>query len=127
MELCFSKRGKSDRTEAFKTALAHAENDFESKLGFRLKTPTQIKCVPSEQNACLQAVDYFLWALQRFYEAREVPKSDGSKEIVHESRYIEMLWPQVGEIHDLDVVIEKRTGAFYKADAPLNPDTRPFA
>jgi hypothetical protein len=50
---------------------------------------------------CLQAVDYFLWAVQRFYERREI-------------RFLDLMWPQIGEIHDLDH--GKPGGAFYKGD-----------
>lgn len=56
---------------------------------------------------CLQAADYFLWAVQRFYERSE-------------ERYVELIWPQVGEIYDLDMTENNRRGVFYRKDKPLN-------
>ena len=53
-----------------------------------------------------QAVDYYLWALQRFYERRE-------------DRYLELIWPHVGEIHDWDRVAEGRRGVIYTKQKPL--------
>ena len=38
----------------------------------------------------MQAVDYYLWALQRFYERGE-------------ARYLNFVWPQTLEVLDLDV------------------------
>jgi len=62
----------------------------------------------SKNEPCLQACDYFLWALQRYYERNE-------------SRYIELMWPKVGEIHDLDVEHGTKRGAFYTQKKPLIP------
>ncbi len=66
---------------------------------------TVVSSTPAE-TACLQAVDYFLWALQRFYERKE-------------DRFLELIWPQVGEVHDLDIMIDRRQGAFFTRDRPL--------
>ena len=60
----------------------------------------------SKDDACLQACDYFLWALQRHYEKGE-------------SRFIELLWPNVGEIQDLDITHGSKRGAFYTQQTPL--------
>ena len=45
---------------------------------------------PGCNHAGLQAVDYYLWALQRFYERGE-------------ARYLNFVWPQTLEVLDLDV------------------------
>lgn len=92
-----AKRGKSDRNEALKQALEHAENDFERKFGFR-RGEWQINVSNPETTTCLQAVDYFLWAVQRFYEPRLHPQNG---KIIREDRYLNMLQSQIGEIHDL--------------------------
>jgi len=105
-----SKRGKSDRNEAFKLALEQAENDFEAKFGFR-RGPWQVNISNPETTTCLQAVDYYLWAVQRFYEPR---KHALSGKIVREDRYLNMLWPQIGEIHD--VHHGPSGGTFYSGD-----------
>ena len=52
-------------------------------------------------------MDYYLWALQRFYERRE-------------ERFLELIWPQVGEIHDLGRVEDRKRGVFFTKRKPLN-------
>lgn len=52
-------------------------------------------------------MDYYLWALQRFYERGE-------------ERFLDLIWPQVGEIHDLDRLEHGRRGVFYTKQKPLN-------
>ena len=54
----------------------------------------------------LQAADYFLWALQRFYERRE-------------DRYIEFLWPACHLVHDLDDTRQAIYGVYYTQKKPL--------
>lgn len=58
------------------------------------------------QNGGLQAVDYFLWSLQRFYERRE-------------DRYLEFLWPQFSLVQDLDDKREHPYGRYYTQKRPL--------
>jgi hypothetical protein len=55
----------------------------------------------------LQATDYFLWALQRHFERGE-------------SRYIDMLWPQVGLVHAVDETAEAPYGVYYTKKKPLH-------
>ena len=108
-EVCVARRGNSTRNDAIKTALAHAEADFEKKFGFRRSHPDAwtVTVQPSKDNPCLQAADYFLWALQRFYEvkwnaATKQPQLDSKTGLViREDRFLNAVWPQVGEIHDL--------------------------
>jgi hypothetical protein len=64
-----------------------------------------IASTPQEQ-AGLQAVDYFLWSLQRFYESRE-------------TRYVEYLWPAYRLVHDVDDVREASYGIYYTQKRPL--------
>lgn len=45
----------------------------------------------------MQAVDYFLWALQRHYERGE-------------GRYVELIWDKVVEVDDMDAVAAGRKG-----------------
>ena len=56
-------------------------------------------------------MDYFLWALQRFYERRE-------------TRYTDLIWPFVGEVHDLDHTLEGRRGVYYGKGRRLNLEAR---
>ena len=108
VNLIFASRGKSNRNAALRKALAEAEQDFEQKFGFARKHTVNVQAKLSKEDACLQACDYFLWALQRRYEKGE-------------SRFIELMWPQVGEIHDLDITQGSRRGAFYTQQNPLVP------
>lgn len=58
------------------------------------------------QEAGLQAVDYFLWALQRFYEHSD-------------SRYVEFLWPRISLVHDVDDTRQAPYGIYYTRKKPL--------
>ena len=54
----------------------------------------------------MQAVDYFLWALQRHYERGE-------------GRYAELIWDKVVEVDDMDAVAAGRKGVVYNKNRPL--------
>lgn len=99
--ICIARRGQSDRNKALKEAIEHAERDFESKFGFARNAEWHISVSDPNTTVCLQAVDYFLWAVQRFYKRGE-------------SRFLDMLWPQIGEIHDLDH--GKEGGTYFKGE-----------
>jgi len=111
VRICFAKRGKEGRTRALQAALQKAERQFERDFGFRRNSRVEVTASLPAQYAGLQAVDYYLWALQRFYETGE-------------DRYIQMVWPQVGEIHDLDYAEGGRRGVFFLKDKPLNLENR---
>ena len=82
-----ARRHKSDQSRALRRAIKDAEDDFEHRFGFR-RNAAHISVSDPNTVICLQAVDYFLWAVQRFYERRE-------------PRFLDMMWPQIAEIHDL--------------------------
>ena len=107
VHICFAKRGNKSRNAAFRIALEEAAKAFERSFGF--VHPAKNNVVSSTPPKCvgLQAVDYYLWALQRFYERRE-------------ERFLDLIWPQVGEIHDLDRVEGGKRGVFYTKRKPLN-------
>jgi hypothetical protein len=107
----FARRGKSDRTEALEKALQAARNDFRKRWGISGTAPIEI--VPSNppEVVCLQAVDYFLWALQRFYEKAE-------------DRFLNLIWPQTKFVIDCDDTREKPYGVFYTQANPLTLDAR---
>lgn len=109
LEICFATRGNKARTHAFRTAIAKAEARFESQYGVRRSAEVAIIASTPPQKAGLQAVDYFLWALQRHYERDE-------------SRYLELVWPQVVEIEDLDRIEGGRKGLVYNKKRPLIVD-----
>ena len=105
-ELYFSKRGKDDRTAALKQALDSARERFTNQWG--IQSNASISVFPRTPAKCsgLQAVDYFLWALQRFYERRE-------------DRYVELLWPSFHMVYDLDDTRKNAYGRYYTRKKPL--------
>jgi hypothetical protein len=107
VHICFARRGTKPRNDAFRRALEQAGEEFARGFGFQ--HPAEQEVISSTPQHCpgLQAVDYYLWALQRFYERRE-------------DRFLNLIWPQVGEIHDLDRLEQGRRGVFYTKQKPLN-------
>jgi hypothetical protein len=105
-EIYFSKRGKEDRTAALKQALDKARERFAFQWGIQSAAP--ITVYPRIPSGCggLQAVDYFMWSLQRFYERRE-------------ERYMELLWPAFNLVHDLDDTRKNPYGRYYTQKKPL--------
>lgn len=108
VRICFAVRGNKNRTAAIARALKNADAEFERSYGFPNRAKLTIGSSTPPKNTGLQAVDYYLWALQRFYERGE-------------SRFLEMIWPQVGEVHDLDQVENRRKGVIYNQTRPLVP------
>ncbi|MBN1876890.1 MAG: DUF3800 domain-containing protein [Anaerolineae bacterium] len=103
----FAKRGKGDRTAALSTALKITQQRFLKQ--HKLANHTVVEVIPAKPVDCpgLQVTDYFLWALQRFYERKEV-------------RYIEMLWDSVSVIHDMDDTRQTPYGVYYTRKKPLS-------
>ena len=116
-DVCVAHRGQSDRNEAIRVAIDHAERDFASKHGFGRgsRDDRRIRVSTPKIDACLQAVDYFLWAAQRFYEPRVDKETGASK---REERFLKVIWPQVGEIHDLH--FGPIRGTFFNAQQPAD-------
>lgn len=102
--ICFSRRGKRDRTEALQKAIRAARIEYEANFQILSHATVEITHASPAGNGGLQAVDYFLWALQRFYEYEQTQKRES------ECRYVEMLGPLIGEIDDMDFVCEGRRG-----------------
>ncbi|MGD0962123.1 MAG: hypothetical protein ABSB19_20115, partial [Methylomonas sp.] len=121
-DLCIARRGHKDRNHALTQAIEHAERDFEEKFGFSRGGTDAWNITVSDPGteACLQAVDYFLWALQRFYEQRFNPETGA--ELPREHRYLNLLWPQMAEVHDLDYGPER--GTFFNKQQPLTIESR---
>ncbi len=95
--IAFARRGKSAREKALAEAIERAKANFERDTGMPSDRPTRIlPSVPSE-SCGLQAIDYFLWALQRLYERGE-------------DRYFNYLAPHYRLIMDFD---DKRSGRTY--------------
>jgi len=106
-EITFSKRGKQDRTQSLIDALFRAQQRYAEQR--KTDSRSVLKIFPKLPRECipLQVVDYFLWSLQRLYEKRE-------------DRYLEMLWPSISLVHDLDDVRRARYGCYYTQKKPLS-------
>lgn len=102
----FAIRGNSHRTAAFRAALERARDRFARERGLTITSKLDVKaCRPTDEPA-LQAVDYFLWALQRTFEKRE-------------NRYLELLWPQCSLVIDVDDTRVAEYGEYYTRQKPL--------
>lgn len=119
--LRIAKRGNRDRNAALRLALEEAEADFTKAHGFSRGGAEAWNTVVTNpcETICLQAADYFLWALQRFYEPRQHAESGRT---VRESRYLNAIWPQIGQIHDLH--FGSNLGSLFTASKPLSADAR---
>jgi len=107
VNICFAKRGSKPRNQALRRALEKADAAFAEDFGFNHPATNTVTSSTPQHSGGLQAVDYYLWALQRFYQRKE-------------ERFLDMIWPQVGEVHDLDLVEDGRRGVFYTKQKPLN-------
>lgn len=105
-EIFFSKRWKKDRTEALRKALEKSQERFSQQSGKKASSTISLIHQTSQENAGLQAVDYFLWSLQRFYERKE-------------DRYLDLLWPSFSLVHDLDNTRKNPYGVYYTRKKPL--------
>lgn len=104
--IAFARRGASDRTNALQAAIQDARKRFHQQR--RIATNPGVRIVPASpiEHPGLQAVDYFLWALQRLYERRE-------------ERYVEYLWPKFRLVQDVDDIRAAKYGAYYTKKKPL--------
>jgi hypothetical protein len=106
LNIVFAKRGNKARTHAFRSAIERAETRFERDFGSRRSDAINIIASTPPQTAGLQAVDYFLWALQRHYERGE-------------GRYAELIWDKIVELDDMDAVASGRKSVVYNKNRPL--------
>jgi hypothetical protein len=99
-EVTFAVRGNKERTATLRGVLDEIDNGFSSAFGFAPHGQTRVHSSFPHKSAGLQACDYLLWALQRFYERGE-------------ARYLGALWPQFARVLDLDVPLAapKKRGA----------------
>ena len=106
VKVCFAERGSSDRSAALMLALQHARGRFEAKWGRPVNTLISARQASPVNEVALQAVDYFLWALQRRFE-----RSEG--------RFLELIWPKVGLVHAVDQIEKNAYGTYYTKKNPL--------
>lgn len=106
-EIVFSGRGKSDRTEALLQAIETARQRFARQWGINNMATINVLARTPQQDAGLQAVDYFTWALQRLYEKGE-------------DRFLSYLWPAVHLVQDIDDKRQAGYGMYYTQKKPLD-------
>jgi hypothetical protein len=110
-ELIFASRGKRNRTAALRAALQKAEQIYEQNFGVKPTHTLNVASSSPKQDPGLQAVDYFLWAPQRFCEKGE-------------DRFWTFVWPKVRVVHDLDDTREHSFGRIYTPQKPLTLEAR---
>ncbi len=105
----FSRRGNRARSDALRTAIEQARYNLRRKWGISANAPIEIVAATPADSGGLQAVDYFLWALQRLYERGE-------------DRYWEYVADKVSLVHDVDDTRDNEYGAYYTKRNPLTLD-----
>ena len=107
----FAKRGSSDRTEALQNSLDAARLNLRASWGITASSPIEIRAGEPKAVVCLQAADYYLWAVQRLFERGE-------------DRFLQLVWSQVGLVHDVDDTRLKDYGVYYTQANPLTAESR---
>jgi hypothetical protein len=103
----FAVRGNKPRTESLKTVLDQIDAGFADDFGFAPHGTTTVHSSYPSLTAGLQACDYLLWALQRFYERNE-------------ERYLQAMWPKFAFVLDLDLPAPKTRGKPARAGVEFN-------
>lgn len=98
--IVFSKRGESNRNRALANAIERAKLNFEKAYNKKSDKAVKIYSAYAHEQAGLQAIDYYLWALQRFYEKEE-------------TRFFEYIQSDFRLIMDLDDQRNKKYGEWY--------------
>lgn len=104
--ITFSKRGAKDRTKALKDAIDIARRRFSTQFGIENNSQIDIIAQTPPNDPGLQAVDYFLWSLQRLFEKKE-------------DRYLEYLWDRFSLVRHLDAPDSPKYGIYYTKKKPL--------
>lgn len=108
--IVFARRGKADRNVALAGAIELAKAKFERTWREGVDRPTSISSSTPSETACLQVIDYYLWALQRLLERGE-------------ARYVDYLAPAFRLVVDRDDTRRQGHGEYYTASTnPLTPE-----
>ncbi|MBK9522023.1 MAG: DUF3800 domain-containing protein [Rhodocyclaceae bacterium] len=115
--ITFAVRGNKPRTHLLTNVLTEVEQEFEKEFGLAPHKETTVRSGYPWDHAGLQACDYFLWALQRFYERGE-------------DRFLNAMWSQFVEVIDLDLPAPKQRGkprntsVVFNEEHPLTLESR---
>lgn len=105
-DIHFSRRGKSDRTDALRAAIEVQRQWYIQHFNITDVSPAlNVSAHYPWEVVGLQAVDYFLWALQRLYEKQD-------------HRYLEYVWPQCALINDRDLEGRNSSGMYFTRKKP---------
>ena len=108
-QIVLARRGTKDRKRAFAEAVGRAQRNFQRRWGARDFGASDIATLHPSESAGLQAIDYFLWALQRMYERQD-------------DRYFRPLASHYSIVMDLDDTRRRRYGEWYTASNVLTLD-----
>ena len=108
--IIFSKRGKSKRLDTLMKLVETASGSSSQRQDIKDNAVLNVSAATPKEYAGLQAVDYFVWALQRLYERDE-------------ERYLSYLWEAFRTVHDIDDTREDRNGIYYTQSNRLRAET----
>ena len=103
--IIFARRGSADRTRAFRDMLELGKTRFEDKWQRKIDSTLNVSASTPQRTVCLQAADYILWALQRFYERNE-------------ERFLQLMWSKVSLVHAVDETADSPYGVYYTKKKP---------
>ena len=69
--ICFEKRGSRARQKPLTDAVKKAAEAFSDQYGTGSAARVSVHCQSPTGEPCLQAIDYFLWAVQRMFTKQE--------------------------------------------------------
>ena len=92
-------------------ALDQARRTYERDMGVPSRVSITIRATSPRHSGGLQAVDYFLWALQRLYERDE-------------DRYWETIRSRAKVVYDRDDTRTAPYGVYYTPEKPLTRAAR---
>ena len=69
--ICFATRGSRARQKPLTEAVNKAAENFRTRYSGGSSTTVRVECQSLVGEPCLQAADYFLWAVQRLFVRRE--------------------------------------------------------
>ena len=105
--IIFSKLGKSNRTAALRQELEKTRDSSAKQQSMTRAVSLKVSVATPKQHAGLQAVDYFVWTLQRLYERGE-------------DRYVKYLWRAFRLVQDIDDRRAAGYGVYYTQKKPLD-------
>lgn len=108
-DIWFARRNKSDRTRILADTLIAVRNQFCGRRQLPAESRVDVRSAYLSEHAGLQAVDYFLWALQRACERGE-------------DRFLRLLWQKIALVEDADDTREKPYGRCYTEKRPLTAE-----